>query len=173
MLQYSTGFEMLISDRVRKRVAGVPETFHADTSYGAGIYSPAFDRLTYHTLLAGADGHLRNGCGVIIDATFKSPKDRHAALATGLQVGVPVLFVECQADRGEVLRRLRERTSEGRGPSDATEEVYLCQRAAFVPIRELSARQHLVVDTTKGTERILRSIEDSLSHLFDASEVVA
>jgi uncharacterized protein len=173
MLQYSTGFETLNSDRVRKRVAGVPETFHADTSYGAGIYSPAFDRLTYHTLLAEADGHLRNGCGAIIDATFKSPKDRHAALATGVQCGVPVLFVECQADQGEVLRRLRERTSKGVGTSDATEEVYLCQRAEFISLTELSARQHLVVDTTKTIECVLCSIEDSLSHLFDASEVVA
>jgi uncharacterized protein len=172
MLQYRTGFEMLSSDRVRKRVAGVPETFDGGTPYGAGIYSPSFDRLTYHTLLADADGHLRNGCGVIIDATFKRPADRHAALATGFQVGVPVLFVECQADRGEVLRRLRERTSKDRGPSDATAEVYLCQRSEFVPLTELRARQHLIVDTTRGTERVLSRIEESLSNLFYPSEGV-
>ena len=77
-----------------------------------------------------------------------------------------MLFVECRTDQVEALRRLRERTSRGRGPSDATEEVYLCQRAEFVPFRELSARQHLVADTTKGTERVLSRIEESLSNLF-------
>ena len=144
-LQCRTGFELLNSDRVRKRVAGVPETFDSSTPYGAGIYSAAFDRLTYHALLAEADDRLRDGCGVIIDATFKRPEDRHAALATGFRVGLPVLFVECRADHGEVIRRLRDRTSKRAGPSDATEEVYLRQRSEFVPLTELSARQHLLV----------------------------
>jgi uncharacterized protein len=167
MLQYRTGFEILDSDRVRKRMAGVPKTFNGGTPYGTGIYSPAFDRLTYDTILAEADLHLRHGRGVIIDATFKRPGDRHAALATGVQVGIPVLFVECRADQKEVLRRLQERTSKGTGPSDATEEVYLRQRFDLVPMTELSARQHLVVDTTKGTEHVLPGIEGYLSQLFD------
>jgi uncharacterized protein len=166
MLQYRTGFEMLNSDRVRKAIADVPEAFH-DTEYGAGVYSRAFDKQTYNALLAEADNHLRDGRGVIMDATFKRPDDRHAALAMGFDVGVPVLFVECQADQVEVLRRLRERASTGRGPSDATEEVYLSQRKEFVPIKELSSRQHLVADTTKGTKTVLNGIEKSLTNLFD------
>ena len=169
MLQCRTGFELLNSDRIRKHVAGVPQAFHGDTPYGAGIYSPAFDRLTYHALFAEAAGRLRDGCGVIIDATFKRPEDRGTALATARQFGMPVLFVECRADQRETLRRLRERTGAARGPSDATEEVYLCQRREFVPINELSPRQHLVVDTTEGAESILLCIENSLGHLFEPS----
>ena len=172
ILQYHTGFEVLNSDRVRKRIAGVPETEHLSAMYGAGIYHPGFDRLTYDTLLADAGGHLREGRGVILDATFKRPKDRHVALATGFQLGVPVLFVECRADQEEVLRRLRERTSQGSGPSDATEDVFLHQRSEFAPLNELSARQHLVVDSSKGTESLLPGIENSLRHLFDRSEGV-
>jgi len=167
MLQYRSGFEMLNSDRIRKRIAGVPEIFHGHTPYGAGIYTPAFDRLTYHALFVEAGGLLRDGRGVIIDATFKRPDDRRAALAIGFQVGAPVLFVECRTDQLEALRRLRERTRAGRGPSDATEEVYLCQRKEFVPIKELSSRQHLVADTTKGTKTALNLIEKSLTNLFD------
>ena len=172
MLQYHTGFEMLNSDRVRKRIAGVGETQPAGAPYGAGIYRPGFDRLTYHTLLADAADHLRDGRGVIIDATFKRPEDRRAALAVGFRLGVPVLFVECRAHQEEVLRRLRERTSKGSGPSDATEEVYQQQRSKFVPLNEVSARQHLVVDSSKGTEYVLPHIEDSLRHLFDRSDGV-
>jgi predicted kinase len=69
----------------------------------------------------------------------------------------------------EALRRLRERTEKRTGSSDATEEVYLCQRSEFVPLRELSARQHLVLDTTEGTERLLPRVENSLGHLFEPS----
>jgi predicted kinase len=167
MLQYRTGFEILNSDRVRKRIAAVPDIFHGYTPYGTGIYTSAFEWLTYHALIVEARGLLRDGHGVIIDATFKRPDDRRAARAIGFQVGVPVLFVECRADQLEVLRRLRERTRTGRGPSDATEEVYFCQLKEFVPIKELSLRQHLVADTTKGTETVLNGIEKSLTNLFD------
>jgi uncharacterized protein len=116
--------------------------------------------------MAETVGHLREGRGVIIDATFKRREDRQAAVATGDQLGVPVLFVECRAEDKEVLRRLRERTSKGLGPSDATEEVYLRQRVEFAPIEELSVRHHLVVNTTKDIERLLTTIENSLAELF-------
>jgi hypothetical protein len=106
-----------------------------------------------------------------IDASFKRPEDRAAAVSTGLKLRIPVLIVECRADQQEVLRLLRERASKGTGPSDATEEVYLRQRTEFVPISEVSERQHLVVDTTEGTERVLPHIENALSHLFDSSEI--
>ncbi len=169
MLQYRTGFEMLNSDRVRKRIADVPEVSRPGTDYGAGIYSSAFDRLTYHMLLSEAAGYLHDGCGVILDATFKRPEDRSAALATGLRVGVPVLFVECQANEEEVLRRLRKRSADGHGPSDADASVYLSQRKEFVPIGEISANRHLVADITAGAERVLPRIEKSLRQLFDES----
>jgi len=170
-LRYRTGFEVLDSDRIRKRLAGFPEMSRPDAAYGVGIYSPAFDRLTYDTLIAEADDHLRNGRGVIIDATFKRPQDRHAALTTGNQLGVPVLFIECQANQAEVLSRLSERSRKHDDPSDATGEVYLHQRAEFVPVREFPARQHLVVDTTAGTEHALTSIEYALSHLVERGQM--
>jgi uncharacterized protein len=172
MLQYRTGFELLNSDRIRKHLAGVPGMFRGDTVYGGGIYDGGFDRMTYHTLLAEAESYLRGGCGVIIDATFRRPADRAAAVATGFDLAIPVLFVECRTDQQEVLRRLRERAGRGTGPSDATEEIYLRQRTEFVPISEVSVRQHLVVDTTEGTERALPYIEKALGHLFEAGQIV-
>ena len=164
-LQYRTGYEILNSDRLRKRAAGVPEAFRAGNTYGSGIYSRDFDQLTYQTLMAEAIGHLCEGRGVILDATFKRKEDRQAVLATGDHLGVPVLFVECRAEGKEVFRRLRERTSRGLDPSDATEEVYRRQRAEFAPIEEIPTRHHLVVNTTKDTERVLTVIEKSIGDL--------
>ncbi len=165
ILQYRTGFEVLASDRVRKRITDTAENFDGKTAYGAGIYSPEVDRLTYDALMAQAEGHLQRGCGVIIDATFKKPADRRAALAIGSRGRVPVFFVETRSEHEEVLHRLRERSRDRRGPSDATDEVYLQQRTDFVPLAEISARQHIVVDTTKGAELAIPIIEDALTHL--------
>jgi uncharacterized protein len=141
------------------------DTFDGKTAYGVVIYSPQVDRLTYDTLLAEAEDSLHRGRGVIIDATFKKPTDRRAALAIGVRARVPVLFVETRAEHEEVLRRLRERSRNRRGPSDATEEVYMQQRSDFVPLAEISARQHIVVDTTKGAELVIPIIEDAITHL--------
>ncbi len=165
ILQYRTGFEVLTSDRVRKRITYTAETFDDKTAYGAGIYSPEIDRLTYDTLLAEAEGRLQRGRGVIIDATFKKPTDRRAALAIGVRTRVPVFFVETRAEHEEVLRRLKGRSRDRRGPSDATEEVYLQQRRDFVPLAEISARQHIVVDTTKGAELAIPIVEEAITYL--------
>jgi uncharacterized protein len=165
-LRNRTGFEVLDSDRIRKRLAGVPERSRSESAYAAGIYAPAFDRLTYDTLIAEAEDHLRNGRGVIVDATFKRREDRLAIVTVANRCGVPVLFIECQANQAEVLSRLSERSRKGDDPSDATQEVYLHQRAEFAPLREFPARHHLVVDTTTGIEHALTGIEYALSHLL-------
>lgn len=166
MLQYRTGFDMLNSDRVRKRVAGIAETSKGSAPYRAGIYSSPFDRLTYDTILAEAESLLRMGRGVVIDATFKRAEDRHSALVMGVRAGEPVLFVECRADEAEILRRIVQRTCTA-GPSDATTEVYLRQRSEFVPLTEISSRQHLIADTTKGVDCVWPSIERALNQLFE------
>jgi len=166
ILRNRTGFEILSSDRTRKRLAEAEEITPTTSTYGAGIYSPAFDRLTYDRLLADAQARLRDGRGVIIDATFKRLDDRRRALAIGAQAGVPVLFIECQAEEREVVRRLHERTKKGDSLSDATAEVYLSQRVDFAPITEVRARHHLVVDTGAPRERTLDSIESALRDLF-------
>lgn len=165
-LQCRLGFETLDSDRVRKRLAGVAESFDGSATYAAGIYTPAFDRLTYDALLAEARAHLHDGRGVIVEATFRRPDDRRAALACANDAAVPVLFVECRTAHAEILRRLRERSVNQRGPSDATGEVYLRQRAEFVPLDEIPARRHLVADTTAGVAAEPPRIEAALRELF-------
>jgi predicted kinase len=116
-------------------------------------------------VVAEAEDHLRNGRGVIVDATFRRRDDRLAAMTVANRCGVPMLFIECQANHAEVLSRLSERSRTGDDPSDATQEVYLRQRSEFAPLREFPARHHLVVDTTAGIDHALNGIEYALTHL--------
>ena len=75
----------------------------------------------------------------------------------GARRRVPVLFVECRAGEDEVRRRLLERTRRPDEVSDATWEVYLRQKAEFVPISEVDDRCHVVVkDEPDSTQAALR-----------------
>jgi predicted kinase len=58
LLSKHTGFAVLNSDVVRKRLAGLLPTARASAAYRAGIYTEAFTRRTYATLCTQAEGEV-------------------------------------------------------------------------------------------------------------------
>ncbi|MGH7831690.1 MAG: AAA family ATPase [Candidatus Binatia bacterium] len=162
MLGDATGFPLLSSDVVRKRLAHLPPTGRTAAGYREGIYSESFTRSTYQKLLEEAEKPLRAGRGVIIDATFKDPAHRRLFLDSAASAGVPAFFIECRAGEEEILRRLQEREESGDGVSDATRQVYLRQRGEFTPLTDIPDRLHLTVDTESG---LFESIENVLEAL--------
>jgi aminoglycoside phosphotransferase family enzyme/predicted kinase len=165
-LRNRNGFEILSSDHVRKRIAGIAPEVHARAPYKGGIYSDEFTRRAYEALLAEARALLDEGRGVILDATFKDHADRAAALRLAAQRGVPALFVECRADEAEVIRRLRARADRPDEVSDATTEIFRQQAAEFEPLTEIAARNRLVVDTTRGYDEAADQVERALDALL-------
>ncbi len=97
-----------------------------------------------------------------MDATFKDPEHRRLFLEGAQRLGVPVLFVECQAHKQEVLRRLRRRVIQADEVSDATVKVYLQQWGEFVPLSEIADHCHIRFDTERDWENELKRVEDSL-----------
>ncbi len=164
-LQHRKGFTAINSDRVRKRLADISPHEHVRTDYGANIYSDRFTKITYDAMLAEAESLLSGGRGAIVDATFKASVDRQLARALAARRGVPVLFVECVVSEDEAIRRLKQRASKEDEVSDATPKVYKRQRAEFEPIREVPARNHLRIDTTRPHEQLVAEIEDALERL--------
>jgi aminoglycoside phosphotransferase family enzyme/predicted kinase len=162
-LRLRTGFEVLSSDHVRKQLAQIPDTLHRHSDYRAGIYTPAFDDLTYGTMIEQARRRLAAGRGAVLDATFKNPAYRSAAVTLDNQMNVPVLFVECRADEKETLRRLRDRAGDRAEVSDATVEIYTSHKRDYIPITELPARRHLVVNTGDDLEPTIRRLEAALA----------
>jgi predicted kinase len=79
---------------------------------------------------------------------------------------VPVLFVECRADESETLQRLRDRARHRAQVSDATPEIYASHKRDYIPITELAARRHLVVNTSEDLEPTIRRLEAALSDSF-------
>jgi predicted kinase len=163
------GFQWLRSDEIRKRLAGVAPAERLSDSYAAGAYSPEFTRQTYGALLDAAAARLRDGDGVIVDATFAAPAYRAAALALAARAGVSPLFVECSASHDEIVRRLTRRARNADEISDAGVAIYLRQRAEFVALEDLPQSCHLVADTERGLEAVSASIGERLKSLGRAS----
>jgi len=168
-LRLRTGFEVLNSDRVRKQLASVPEDFRSKSDYGSGLYSPGFDQLTYSALLDGARDRLRKGRGVLLDATFKTPKHRAAVLDLAGEMRVPAVFVECCAAERQILSRLAERAKDLSEVSDATAEIYQIQKRDYVPLSELPDSRHLIVNTGEGVEASMDRLEGMLATLNESS----
>ena len=165
MLEHRKGFKTINSDRVRKHLASVSPNERVRSDYGANIYSDWFTKISYDTMLAEAEVLLNSGRGVILDATFKAAINRRLALGLATRRGVPVLFVECLVSDDEAIRRLQQRRSSPNEVSDATPEVYERQRAEFEPIREIPARYHLRLDSTREREHLISEIEAALERV--------
>jgi hypothetical protein len=157
-----TGFRLLSSDLIRKLLARLPPTQRTAGGYREGIYSDAFTRLTYETLLEEAEKSLKAGRGVIVDATFKDPAHRKLFLSRAADWGVPAFFIECRAGEREILRRLRQREEAGDQISDATREVYLIQRNEFAPLKEIPDRTHRTINTEADLRDSIEKIVEPL-----------
>ena len=87
------GAPVISSDRVRKRLAGVPEGTRLDPEH----YSDAARERVYRELGSLAAQALRRAGAVIVDATFEHGGQREAfAAALG---EAPTVFVRCSASR--------------------------------------------------------------------------
>lgn len=107
------------SDAVRKHLAGVALDTDASAPFGQGIYNPQLGARTYQTLLDHAHAIVDAGRWAILDATYSGRAARAAAAQLARERGVPFAIVHCQAERGELARRLRQRAAENSDISDA------------------------------------------------------
>ncbi len=151
------GFEVVSSDSERKLLAGIPPTTRIEARYGEGIYSEDYSQQVYRALLKQAEQALKAGKGIILDATFRHRREREQLAVAPF--GVEPLYIECHADRHEVIRRLLERISRPNEISDATVETYLAQLDEFEPLDEIPGPRHIVADTTNDVTPVLAEVE--------------
>jgi predicted kinase len=162
---HRVGFQIVSSDRVRKKRAAIPAETGAADAYKAGIYADSVTQSTYAAMLDEAGQLLSGGNGVILDGTFQDPAHRKAACDLAARTKVPILFIECRADDAEIRGRLLERQRLGNNPSDATVEVYLRQRENFVALTEIPASNRLIVDTSRPANELVSGAKSALAKL--------
>lgn len=127
-LAQRAGFEVVVADRVRKELAGLPAEAPAGAAFGEGLYTAEWNERTYAACLERAEEILARGGRALVDASFREDGRRRDLLDLARQWGVPGLLLLCEADAGEVRRRLGRRKA---GPSDADWEIYLRAAAAW------------------------------------------
>ncbi|HJU12590.1 MAG TPA: AAA family ATPase [Candidatus Binataceae bacterium] len=159
VLSEHLGFDLVSSDLVRKRSAGIEPNTSAATHYNRGIYTPEFTRQVYDTVLAEAKMVLSTGKGVIVDATFGKQHQRQSAIETAKKLGVEPLFIECCADKDVVIQRLVQREHDSQRVSDAGVEIYLTQLKEFEPLVEIPAAWHQIADTSEDLGTVALEIE--------------
>ncbi len=125
--------EVLNSDVIRKRLAGIDPYESARDSFSGGIYSKDFTDRVYRTMIDEAVNIASEGKRpVILDATFREKKYRKLLEKRAGERGVKVLFFFLDASEDKIRERLEKRSRE-RTVSDADWDIYLKMRESFDP----------------------------------------
>jgi predicted kinase len=145
----AAGGAAISSDRVRKRLAGLPPEARAGARPDRGIYTREQTERTYAGLLERARPLLCSGRVAVLDATYSQRRHRDAARRLAAEHRAPCFCVETRCDEAEVLARLARRRDAGRDPSDAGPELYAASAARFEPLVEWPAGLRLEVRTDR------------------------
>ncbi|MBV9123943.1 MAG: AAA family ATPase, partial [Planctomycetes bacterium] len=157
-LAESAGFSVIRSDVVRKELAGLSEREQTPAPDREALYSPEWTERTYAECLRRAEGLLREGRRVLVDASFREEKNRQTFWKAAVRWGVPAVILLCQAEPATVRQRLGGRKGDA---SDADWSTYLQLAASW---EEMDTRAGQVCHrlSTEG------SPEESLSRALAA-----
>jgi aminoglycoside phosphotransferase family enzyme/predicted kinase len=149
------GLPVVSSDLTRKQLAGLPSTARGD----ARLYTEAFTQRTYDEVFRRAALVLSSGRSVVLDATFRTPKDRQRARRLAAEQGARSLFIEATCDEATLRRRLRER-AQGPAESDADERVLDRLLDSFVPPTEMDPAELLTWRSDQSESALIAALAD-------------
>ncbi len=162
------GLPAISSDATRKALAGTLE--RQDTvPYAEGIYSPTMNERTYAKMAQEAEGFILKGEGAILDATLQSKAHMESLLNLAAKHKIPLAVIHCKSSDAVAQERLRKRAEEGRSLSDGRWEIYIRQKKAFDPIREVPEESLLALDTEAPMDQLVRQAERFLTSVLKKS----
>ena len=125
-------------------------------------FEPGFAARVYTEVLRRAGEVLESGRPVVIDGCFRSRAQRLEARALAERFDLPFVFVEAQVAPEIQRERLAERALRDAVPIDDWQQIADRLRAQWETASELSAEEHLVLDTGRPLEENAREIEARL-----------
>ncbi len=123
------------SDQIRKTLASVPVTRRTPAKSRVQLYSRQMTARTYEQLSTRGIAATKTKGGAIVDATFSAAANRESLCRHCRKAGIRLQFVELQAGRTEIERRLRARNKTIGVISDARLEDLGKLQAAYEPWR--------------------------------------
>jgi hypothetical protein len=144
MLSERLGIGRISSDVVRKGLAGISQSERMFEGFEEGIYSRHFTDKTYAEIIKRGMSKLKEGCSIILDATFSEADHRNAVVKAAENIGVKVHVIECTAGEDIIKWRLKERFKEKNVISDGRWEIYKRQKEVYERINY----PHITLDTS-------------------------
>jgi predicted kinase len=157
-LSTELGWEQLSSDRIRKELAHVPLRVRTAALQRRKLYSDEMTKRTYAALGQRAVERLREGKGVIVDATFGHRRYRDSFREVLARIGSDYCFLELQTARAVIKRRLAARTHSTTEISDARLEDFPELITRYQPPREVPPCHRLRVPTKDDIEATISTI---------------
>lgn len=161
--------EVISSDVVRKRLAGIAPTERRPEAFGRGIYTAEFTERTYAALLEEARACIGRGRSVVLDATYLRRDHRRQASRLAREVGAQFACILLLAGDDLVRRRIEKRLREGADPSDANWAVYVRQKRRFQRPTEVPPERLIVVDASRPVRAQVRTVAAALRRLSPLS----
>jgi uncharacterized protein len=121
-IQAQTGWAVLSSDLLRKRMAGLDPFENAAAAFGAGLYRAEVSAVVYTELLKEAEALLRQGYSVVLDASWLRRCWRDAAADLAQRTSADLIGIRCRAPRSVANQRMIRRRGRP-GLSDATPAI--------------------------------------------------
>ncbi len=128
--------------------------------------SERFTQWTYELLGREAQGVLDRGCGVIVDATCRSRRDRLPLLHSLKRAGLTLLVVRCDLPLAVAIERAAARMHDARSVSDATPEIVAEQYRSFQGLEELPAESVLALDTRQSLDDQVAAVAGAADRLL-------
>jgi aminoglycoside phosphotransferase family enzyme/predicted kinase len=161
------GWPVVSSDILRKSLAGVPPHARGDAADRAKLYAPEMTKRTYQALIQTAARSLRQGRGLVLDATFskRGARDKlRAALGDDR-----LAWILVHADKATTRDRLRARESRHDVVSDARPADQAMLDAAFESPDELPPGALLGFSSGSSPTRSLHNLVTALATHRDSA----
>jgi hypothetical protein len=152
------------SDILRKELAGLEPSARRTEAMTQGIYSSAFSRKTYDTLLERAAADLAAGHReVVLDASYQSRAERDRLREMAVRLGCRLLFILCTCPEEEIRRRLVLRGADPTAVSDGRWEIYSQQRQRFEPPDECGPGEWFALVSVGPVAELLQQLAEKVA----------
>jgi predicted kinase len=171
-LGHVSGGIVVSSDRLRKKLAGLPLGARVTAPPDTGEYSPERRSAIYEAMLQRAAPVVASGRLALLDASFNTAARRDRARRWASERGVPVLLIEVDCEEATALDRLTKRLAAGGSASDAGPELYATSAAGFEPPDEWprGTRVQLRTDAPSWRIDLCRKLRSWTGRSLRASE---
>ena len=139
------------SDVERKRLHNLSPQKNSHSGIASNLYSQTSSEMTYQHLLQLTVKIINAGYNVIVDATFLQQQQRKLFFQQAEQLQVPFLIVHTQANKQDLLKRIKDRAGQQGNVSEANQAVLENQFLHMQPLNDEEQKHSLSVETTQAT----------------------